>query len=164
LLRDQKGVAALEFAILGPIFFVMLLVLIDLSIYFATTSIVYDAIEGAARSVRVGQLQNDNGTQFRTVLCKRLFFVTCGNFTFSVKPTTNVAGVNRKPGFDSSGHLTDTTYDTGDADDIVVVTIAYAHTFIIPYVGLLFGDTGLTDPHMRAIVTFLVIKNEPYPD
>jgi Flp pilus assembly protein TadG len=163
LLRDQRGVAALEFAILGPIFFVLLLALIDLSIYFATNSIVHDAMEGAARAVRVGRLQSGStSSQFRTVLCQRLFFVSCGNFTFSVKPTTNLATVSRTPGFDSSGHLSDQTYNPGKADDLVVVTIAYVHTFIIPYVGLLFGDSGLTDPHLRTIVAFVVVKNEPY--
>ena len=161
--RDQKGVAALEFALLAPIFFLLLLALIDLSIYFATNSIVDDAIESAARAVRVGRLQNDaDGTQFRGVLCQRLFFVSCGNFTFSSKPTTDLSKVSRSPAFDSSGHLVDQTYDHGKANDIVVVTIAYVHTFIIPYIGLIFGSSALTDPHQRAIVTFLVVKNEPY--
>jgi len=163
LLRDQSGVAALEFGLLAPIFFLMLLALIDLSIYFATNSIVHDAMETAARAVRVGRLQSGStASDFRTVLCQRLFFVSCGNFTFSVKPTTNLAAVSRTPGFDSSGHLTDQTYNPGQADDIVVVTIAYVHTFIIPYIGLIFGDSGLTDPHMRTIVAFVVVKNEPY--
>lgn len=161
--RDQKGVAALEFALLAPIFFLLLLALIDLSIFFATHSIVDDSVESAARAVRVGLLQNDkDGTQFRAVLCKRLFFVSCGNFTFSVKPTTNLGAVSPNPGFDSSGHLSDQTYSTGNPDDVVVVTIAYVHTFIIPYIGLIFGDSGMINPHMRTITSFLVVKNEPF--
>ena len=163
-LRDQRGVAALEFGLLAPIFFLMLLALIDLAIYFATTAIVHDAMETAARAVRVGALQSGStAAQFRAVLCQRLFFVTCGNFTFSVKPTTNLADpALRTPGFDTSGHLTQQTYNPGHADDIVVVTIAYVHTFIIPYIGLIFGDSGLSDPHLRTIVAFVVVKNEPY--
>lgn len=165
LLRDQKGVAALEFAILAPIFFLLLLALIDLSIFFATHSIVDDAVAGAARAVRLGLLESDtDGTQFRTTLCKRLFFVSCNNFTFSVKPVSDLSTVSSSPAFDASGHLVDQTYDPGDAEDIVVVTIAYVHTFIIPYIGLIFGDSGLTDPHLRTITSFLVIKNEPYPN
>ncbi|MFZ1991955.1 MAG: TadE/TadG family type IV pilus assembly protein [Alphaproteobacteria bacterium] len=164
LLRDQRGVAAIEFGILAPIFFLMLLALIDLSIYFATNSIVHDAMETAARAVRVGRLQSGStANDFRTVLCQRLFFVSCGNFTFSVKPTANLAAPGlRTPGFDTSGHLVDQTYSPGNADDIVVVTIAYVHTFIVPYIGLLFGDSGLSDPHLRTIVAFVVVKNEPY--
>lgn len=165
LLRDQRGVAALEFAILGPIFFLLLLALIDLSIFFATHAIVDDAIAGAARSVRLGLLQTDtDGTQFRAVLCKRLFFVNCNNFTFSAKPVVNLATVNPTPAFDASGHLVDQTYDPGNTEDIMVITIAYVHTFIIPYIGLIFGDSNLTDPHMRTITSFLVVKNEPYPN
>lgn len=165
LLRDQRGVAALEFALLGPIFFLLLLALIDLSIFFATHSIVDDAIEGAARAVRLGLLQNDpKGTKFRTVLCQRLFFVGCNNFTFSVKPTANLAAVSPTPAFDASGHLVDQTYDPGHTEDIVVITIAYVHTFVVPYIGLIFGDSGLSDPHLRTITSFLVVKNEPYPN
>ncbi len=165
LLRDQRGVAALEFALLGPIFFLMLLALIDLSIFFATHSIVDDAVAGAARAVRLGLLQTDSdGSQFRGVLCKRLFFVDCNNFTFSVKPVTDLSTVSPNPAFDSSGHLVDQTYDPGHSEDIVVITIAYVHTFIVPYIGLIFGDSGLSDPHLRTITSFLVIKNEPYPN
>ena len=165
LLRDQRGVAALEFGLLAPIFFLLLLALIDLSIFFATHSIVDDAVAGAARAVRLGLLQSDaDGSKFRTVLCKRLFFVKCSNFTYSVKPAADLSAVSPNPAFDASGHLVDQTYDPGQTEDVVVVTIAYVHSFIIPYIGLLFGDSGLSDPHLRTITSFLVIKNEPYPN
>ncbi len=43
------------------------------------------------------------------------------------------------------------------------MTIVYVHTFLIPWIGRIFGDDGLNAPFSRAIVSYLVVKNEPYP-
>jgi Flp pilus assembly pilin Flp len=164
LSRDEQGVTAIEFAILGPIFFALLMVLIDLSLFFATHTIVDGAVQNAARAVRLGLLQTDtDGSQFRAVLCKQLFFASCANFTFSVQAVTDLSTVNPKPSIDSDGHLINPQYKPGGPDDLVVITIVYVHHFIVPYVGALFGDDGLNNPQERALTSFLVVKNEPYP-
>jgi Flp pilus assembly protein TadG len=164
-LRSEDGVAALEFAILAPIFFLLLLALIDMSLFFATHSIVDKSVENAARAVRLGSLQADkDGSGFRATLCQDLFFVDCNKFSFSVVATNDLSTISSKPTLDGNGMIAGATYDPGKPEEFVVVTIVYVYQFIIPWIGDLLGDDGLNDPRSRAITSFLVIKNEPYPD
>jgi Flp pilus assembly pilin Flp len=165
LFRNQQGVAAIEFGILAPIFFILLVVLIDLSIFFAVHSIVDDAVENAARAIRIGQLTADDtkGTKFRQVLCGQIFFLNCNNFTFTVQPTDDLSKVDPKPKLDDDGNIEGSQYKQSKPEDYVVITIVYVHRFIIPYAGEIFGDDGLSDPYKRAIISFLVIRNEPFP-
>jgi hypothetical protein len=105
-----------------------------------------------------------DGSRFRGILCSQLFFLSCNNFTFSFGPVADLSSVNPKPSLDADGHIVGPTFNAGDPEDLVVVTIVYVHSFIVPYVGSIFGDDGLNDPHKRAITSFLVIKNEPFPN
>lgn len=165
LLQSEAGVAVLEFAILAPIFFLLLLALIDMSLFFATHSIVDKSVENAARAVRLGSLQADkDGSNFRATLCQNLYFVECEKFSFSVEATDNLTSVSSKPKIDKEGQIDNPTYNPGKPEQFVVITIVYVYRFIIPWIGELLGDDGLSDPQTRAIVSFLVIKNEPYPD
>jgi TadE-like protein len=163
-LGNQKGVAIIEFAILAPMFFALLLVLIDLSIFFAVHSIVDKSVESAARAVRIGELQGDDvdGTKFRSVLCENIFFLDCNNFSFSVQPTSDLGTVNPTPKVDENGQLEKPGYQKGSSEDLMVITIVYVHRFIIPYAGNIFGDADMVDPQERVITSFLVIKNEPF--
>jgi Flp pilus assembly pilin Flp len=164
ILDDEQGVAALEFALLAPIFFAMLSVLIDLSIFFTVRAVVDNAVDNAARAVRLGVLQvNDGGAGFKKALCSKLVIINCNGFSYSVQVPSNLGSVDTTPALNKNGQLKDQSYDPGGPDDVVVVTIVYVHHFIIPYVADIFGDNGLNDPMVRPIISFLVVKNEPFP-
>ena len=150
---------------MAPIFFALVFVLIDLSWYFMTSSMVDNAVENAARAVRLGDLNpSDNGVSFRNALCTNLILLDCNNFSFSVSVPTDLSKVDTTPKVDATGAISSPSYDPGGPEDVVVVTIVYVHHFLIPYVANIFGDTSLLDPTERDIVSYLVVKNEPYPN
>lgn len=165
-LRQDSGTSILEFGILAPVFFLLLVALIDLSLFFATRAIVDDSVENAARAVRLGELQAsaDPDAAFRGALCDRIFFLECDRFSYTVTASDRLASSSISPVLDDDGLLVGATIDLGEPEDIVVITISYVHRFIIPWMGDIFGDDGLNDPQSRAIISFLVVKNEPFPD
>jgi hypothetical protein len=62
--------------------------------------------------------------------------------------------------FDSQGNPTNNCFDTGGANAIVAVRIAYNYSFITPGLGALFG-LGATNPTVPFIYT-VIIQNEPF--
>src|SRR6185503_11284922 len=72
--RAEKGVAAVEFAIIAIPFFLLLYAVIDTSlVYFATTTL-ENGIAAAGRQIKTGQAQKANMTQaqFRTLICNQI--------------------------------------------------------------------------------------------
>ena len=67
----RKGSAMIEFAMIAPVFFVLLLGIVENGIiYFASSTLQY-ATDNAARYIRTGQAQAANTTQaqLRTRIC-----------------------------------------------------------------------------------------------
>jgi Flp pilus assembly protein TadG len=167
LFRNEQGVAAIEFAFMAPIFFFLVFVLIDLSWYFVTCSIVDNAVENGARAVRLGQLDANPATgvpEFRSALCTNLVVLDCNNFSFSVSVPADLGNVVTVPEVNPDGTLANPDYNPGGPQSVVLITIVYVHHFLIPYVAQLFGDTTMLDPTERAIISYLVVKNEPFPN
>ncbi len=62
LRRDQRGVAAVEFAMIAPIFFGLLIGIIDVGRYMWTLNTIQYAIDEAVRAGVVQQLSTDDVT------------------------------------------------------------------------------------------------------
>src|ERR1700737_2501412 len=91
LLRDERGSILIEFALVGPMFLLMMLGILELSLMMFSQAVLDGAARAAARTVRTGQAQssgNPIGT-FQTALCDNLAavagLVPCGSVSFSVK-------------------------------------------------------------------------------
>ncbi len=69
--RDAKGALAVEFALVAPIFLLLLLVIVELGLTLTTQSLLDGATRDAARLIRTGQVQSQNSpiTTFQTLLC-----------------------------------------------------------------------------------------------
>ena len=166
LSAEDEGIASLEFAILGPVFFALVMVIFDLALFIGTRTIVEDAVETGSRAVRLGILKQADGPEaFREVLCNRILFLKCEKFRFTVDAPANVLRTDDyAPDIDDKGEFEIEIYNPGKSEDIVVVTVIYKHEFIFPYVGRIFGDEGLTGDDAQLVQGFLVFQNEPYPD
>ena len=85
--RDEKGVAAIEFAFIGPILFILILGVADLGRYFWIGHEVDHAIETVLRDAAVKK--NLSGSEITTLLKTRLVNVSDNDFTISTIYTSS---------------------------------------------------------------------------
>ena len=72
--RNRRGSAAVEFALVAPVFFALLFAIIETAIVFFASQVLETGIQDAARQVYTNQAQNAGMTQaqFKTDLCNRV--------------------------------------------------------------------------------------------
>ena len=161
LVRDDEAGTALEFAIIAPALFALILATIQLVLVFLAQAALETACEGSARYVLTGQAQtNFNGvydshgnltttpqTQFNNYVCSQMqSFMGCGYLYAEVQSGTSYSTVSlAEPTwtFDTNGNVTNTmTYSPGSQGNIVVVRLYY----FWPVISLLgFNITSVTD-------------------
>ena len=86
--RNRKGAAALEFAILAPIFFALLFAIIETALMFFAAQVLENVTQDSARMVLTGQAQTATytRTQFANYVCTRVpALFTCANISVDVQ-------------------------------------------------------------------------------
>jgi Flp pilus assembly protein TadG len=177
----EKGSVAIEFAMVAPVFFLILMATVESGVMFFAQSTLQNAVNDAARLVRTGQSAcfskdaQDNcvpitADQFRKQVCdevKVLLAVctkdTSGNsdLQFDVKAyNAGFGGVANSSPLDSGGDLPNmTAFDTGGACDVVLVRAFYRWPVITPGLGFLLANMRGSN-HLLA--TAAAFRNEPY--
>ena len=162
LLTDRKGTPALEFALVAPAFFLLLLGTFEIALMFLSTVVIEGAAIDAARQLRTGQAQvsiNPLET-FRTKLCDSLFnIVPCGDLVFDVRNFTSFDSIPTQIQLDEDGNLTNTTFLPGDPGDIVLVRVSYRWNFVTPLVGRLISDN---ETNSFLLLSSAIFRNEPF--
>jgi len=165
---DRRGATAVEFALVAPVFLYLLIGIVEASLLFFTTTVVDGAVMEAARTIRTGQAQNsgDSLTTFKTALCGILTTYNCNDMTIDVRTYPSFSSVSIPVlHYNDDGELVDedgnvyvAEYTPGGSGDITVVRVMYSWSFVTPFIGALFGDTGSG----KFLSTTAVFKNEPY--
>ena len=78
--RDERGSAAIEFAIIAPIFFFLMFVIAETALVFIAEQVMDNAVFETARLIRTGQVQTADMSKadFRTKVCNRVsVFINC---------------------------------------------------------------------------------------
>jgi len=174
--EGKRGVTAVEFALVGPVFLYLLLGVLEVSLMLFGSTIVDGATHSAARKIRTGaaQTSGDATATFQTELCAELFAIyDCDDLTFDVRTFTSFSAATipdiKINGLgdlvyddgdddDSNDVLYVTEFTTGGAGDIVVVRVIYSWEFYTPFIGDLFADNGNT----KFLSTAAVFRSEPY--
>lgn len=180
ILRHEGGVTALEFAIVAPVFLLLLFGIIE----FALIMMVYNVMEGAtAVSSRLGKtgytasgitrqqtiinaITDRAGTlisaplltvntkfykQFDQINDPEPYTDTNGNGTWNAGETYNDINGNNQWDPDMGAS------GYGSAGDIVVYEVSYPWKLSVPIISSLVGTNGT-----YTITTHAVVKNEPY--
>ena len=82
LKHNQEGTTAIEFAILGVPFLMLLFGIVELAVLFFISSTTQHALESVSREVRTGEFQNASGTEeeFKAAICSaKVGIGDCGN-------------------------------------------------------------------------------------
>jgi Flp pilus assembly protein TadG len=162
----ECGGAAIEFAIVGSSFMLMLLAAFEFGYMLFVQSVLDNAARDAARLIRTGQAQQsaDAQTTFQTLLCSEVgSLIGCGNILYqalvfndwSDAQTSVNNGVTRN---NTTGALISAGFSAGTPTQILVVTVTYNYPFFTPWIGNLVGN-GTGSAFLQSTVVF---QNEPY--
>ncbi len=161
----RAGSTAVEFSILAVPFTMFLIAIIELSMYFAASSMMEGAVQDAARRIRTGEVQassEDPETAFKTALCSQhLYILDCSRFQYDVEVLDDFSDYETitAPQFDEEGKLIVPPFEAGGASDVVMIRVFYLYPMLTPLVGQFFANGP---NYTRQLMSTVIIQVEPY--
>lgn len=165
---DQDGSAAVEFAIVAPVFLTLMFATFEIGWFYFVNSQVDAASVEAARLIRTGQAQklDLDAEEFKARVCARLAMLgNCDeNLTVDVETFTSFAALaaDSSPVIcrdDSSTEIAAIPYEPGVEDDIVRLRLCFLYNTLNPALGINLADRA--NGKRRLYGTFLS-RNEPF--
>jgi Flp pilus assembly protein TadG len=162
--RNHRGSAAVEFALVAPIFFGLLFAIIELSLVFYAGQILETATQDSARVIMTGQAQMASFTQaqFKNLVCSKIvtMFDCVNGVSIDVQSYTAFGSVNIADPIDAGRNfVAPNNYQPGGPGDIVVVRIFYQWPLLVT--GLGFNVANLSGSK-RLLTATAAFQNEPY--
>lgn len=160
------GVVAVEFALIAMPFFMLLMGMVEISLYFAAGSVLEGGAAVASRTIRTGQAQlsEDPEAVFETALCEHVRrMLDCDNLQYEVihvAEGTFAGAENYTPEFDEDGNLVPAGFSTGNSNDVVMVRVLYRYAFLTPFIGTMM--TGGVGDNTMVHMAVSVLRAEPY--
>lgn len=161
-MRDRRGINALEFAMVGPIFMLFLGMIFDIGILLYQQAMIDNANIRAARLIRTGQIQQAGGavTPFTTQLCTDLTNIVdaCTNIQYKVTSAAAFSSLSATISTDGQGNLTGKgTFTPGTSGQDVISQVVWNRPYIIPWVGNWVNPGG-----SQVLVSTIAFRNELY--
>jgi Flp pilus assembly protein TadG len=162
-LRHSGGNPLVQFALVAPVFFALIFMIVDDGIAVFTQATLDNATRDAARNVLLGTYQKNgssnatNLASFRTAVCNEMagLIPNCtGNLLVYIQNDTSFSNLstdlttNPLPGSDG-------TFSLGSASSYVVVETAYNRSYI-PFIGRFVTGGSLL------LTSTIVFQTEPY--
>jgi Flp pilus assembly protein TadG len=183
LAHDKVGAIVIEMAIIGPPFFLLLAIILDLGLMLANQSLLDGAARDAARLIRTGQVQTASSpiSTFQTTLCANMSSVMStaqcdSDIIFQVQVFSSFGAVSFTPctlNNNQTGTGTVCSFSPGTGGAIVGVQATYNRPFIIPWVAACLtggscwaglGTTNGSNPGTGSVtlVSTVIFRNEPF--
>jgi len=157
--RNRRGSAAIEFALLVPVYLIMLFGILESAVLLVNEVVMEGSAQEAARQIRTGSVQQaaDPVAQFRTLLCANVqYLMPCAGLIYDVRSFPNFSVATIAPLYDDDGNPLPTQFSTGQAGDIVVVRVSRTWSFVTPLLAHAYGTAAMK------LTTTVVFRNEPY--
>ena len=171
-MRDRSGSTAVEFAIVAPLFLMMMFSLFEVGWYYFANSVVDASVADAGRMILTGQLQksagdnDDHYDELFNIVCRPLSaFGDCQDrLTVEVKRYDNFAALaaDNTPLTCADAppdQVAAIPFDPGDELEIIRVRICYLYTTLNPAIGINLSEPGTNKRRLSSVVIF---RNEPY--
>jgi Flp pilus assembly protein TadG len=169
----EKGSAAIEFAMVAPVFFVLLMGIFEAAIMFFSQAALQNAMVDMGRYVRTGQINchTMSGTtcvkmtkdQFRTEMCAKIApLIACNaNLQIDVQAYSSYGGTNYNSPLNTDKTLNTSlnNYITGNACDVVLARTFYTWPVVTPVLSWFLVNMAGGKHLMTATTAF---RNEPY--
>lgn len=174
--RNRTGSAAVEFALVAPVFFALLFAIIEVATYFFASQVLETITQDSARVLMTGQAQTSqvctdpvsgapapcNQTTFHAYACSQIpALFSCPNLYVDVESYPAFSSVTINSEIDGSGNFTsgNMQYNPGGACATVVVRMFYQWPLFVTGFG--FNISNLSG-NKRLLVATAAFKNEPY--
>ncbi|MGO8907724.1 MAG: TadE/TadG family type IV pilus assembly protein [Bradyrhizobium sp.] len=168
--RSRRASAAVEFALVAPVFFALLFAIIETGIMFFANQVLETMAQDAARQVLTGQAQTNPSIKtlqdFEAAICPPLpapqpLLFTCANIFVNVQSYTQFSSVTINNMIDANGNFDPSTlgYNPGGPGSIVVVQLFYKWPLFVT--GLGYNIANLSG-NQRELMATAVFQNEPY--
>jgi Flp pilus assembly protein TadG len=163
LSKEKGGSTLIEFAMLAPVFFMMIMGLVEFVLYQYKTYALNHVVAEAVRNLQTGEISvAGNTTQaFLDEMCAHSgLMIDCHEIDYDVRHYDKLEDIEfHEPTFDEEGRATNFGFDPGGANDYTVVRASMPHTFITPFMNQLFG----IGPDKPALVnSFSIVRTEPW--
>lgn len=160
--HKREGAAAVEFALVGLPFFLMLFSIFEIGMVFLVDTMAETAVVKASRMIRTGEAktQGFDAGKFKQAFCSNMGVLQndCASRTTvdvrvvtSFKDDLNETKTNGVP--DKTG------YDGGDAQDLILVRIWYRQPMITPLLTQAVSNGGAGNVIISSTTAF---RNEPW--
>jgi Flp pilus assembly protein TadG len=162
--RNRTGSAAVEFALVAPIFFAVLFAIMELALIFFASQVLETVAQDTSRLIMTGQAQDASYTQtlFKDKVCANLTVMfDCKNgVSIDVQSYTQFSAVNIADPIDSGKNFVPpNNYLPGGPGDIVVVRLFYKWPLFVTGLGFNVANVGSNQRLLTATAAF---QNEPY--
>ena len=170
--KDSSGATAVEFAMIAPLFFLMLGVILETGVMLFTEYVLQTSVQEAARLVRTGQAQSASmaANDLKSKICRlagviincngkvTVYTASAANFSALKGIMPSYLGVGKK----ADGSPGPSSFSCGGPSAAVGMIATYDWDFNIPY----FMDFMANMPgnnSTRRLAGFAMFKNEPFP-
>ncbi|MDR3526375.1 MAG: pilus assembly protein [Rhizomicrobium sp.] len=163
--RARSGSAAIEFALVAPVFFVFLMGTIETGIIFLSNFVLQSATNDAARQIRTGQVALGGITQaaFRQTICNEISpLMACdSNLQIDVETvaTFNQAAITNPITASNTLDPSLVNWQPGAVCSVVLVRAFYTYSVATPFLTPFLVNINSTQHLLTAAVAF---RNEPY--
>jgi Flp pilus assembly protein TadG len=174
--RSRNGSAAVEFALVAPVFFALLFAIIEVAIFFFASQVLETITQDSARVLMTGQAQTSQvcvdpasgqpapctQATFHAYACTQIpALFDCNNLYVDVESYPAFSNVVINNQIDASSNFTagNMQYSPGGACAIVVVRMFYQWPLFVTGFG--FNISNLSG-NKRLLVATAAFKNEPY--
>ena len=162
--RSRSGSALIEFAIVAPVFFLLLFGIIETGLVFFASTALENATNDAARLIRTGQAQSASMTQaaFRTQVCNEITpLLACdSNLQIDVESYSGFGSANFvAPTTSGSLNQNLNNFSPGNAGDVVLVRTFYTWSVLTPLLQPFLANLSNGKHLINATAAF---RNEPY--
>lgn len=168
LAADRSSVAALEFAIVGPVVLLFVFIIFEVVLQLATQSSLDDAAFQAARQIRIGNITGSNYSgNLTNAVCGQVVLVpSCTSnvqIYVAAAPSQGASGSSAPgTGFGNiatatiTGSSMATTKASLTANQDVILEVAYQRPFIAPLISAIYGQSGWL------LIATMAFQTEPY--
>jgi Flp pilus assembly protein TadG len=162
--RNRRGSAAVEFALVAPVFFALLFAIIETAIVFFAGQVLETVTQDSARFIMTGQAQTGgySQAQFKTYVCGKISVLfDCVNGVYvDVQNYPAFSGVSISDPIDAGKNFVPpNNYSPGGPGDIVVVRLFYQWPLVVT--GLGYNISNLSGSK-RLLTATAAFRNEPY--
>jgi len=161
--RSRRGSAAVEFALVAPVFFALLFAIIETALMFFAGQVLETITQNSARMILTGQAQSGAYTQanFQSYVCGQIpALFTCANIWVDVEDYPAFSSVVINSPIDASGNFVANKYCPGNAQDIIVVRLAYQWPLFVT--GLGYNIASVPGGSMHLLTATAAFRNEPF--